>query len=221
MDPTNAAQARRAMVAQIEALATASLGHGLDRHVLDAMASVPRHDFVPPRLRDDAHADRPLPIGCGKTISQPFIVALMTDLLGLQPAHRVLEIGTGCGYQTAVLAALAGAVYSVERMPALADEARQRLAAMGLARVHTRVGDGWLGWPEQAPFDRIIVTAAPPTLPQALVEQLRPGGRLVLPLGPDGDQQLTVIDKDDAGRISRRAMLPVRFSALDPGPGTA
>lgn len=217
MDDARFAAERRAMVTQIEAMAQASVGRALDARVLDAMAAVPRQAFVPPAQQDEAYANRPLPIGCGKTISQPFIVALMTDLLAPQPTHRVLEIGTGCGYQTAVLAALAGAVYSVERIPALADEARQRLAALKLGHVHTRVGDGFLGWPEHAPFDRIIVTAAPVTLPPALVEQLRPGGRLVGPVGPDGDQQLTVVDKDPAGRLSRRSVLPVRFSALDPG----
>ena len=187
----------------------------LDARVMQVMATLPREAFVPPAWQHHAYEDRPLPIGCGKTISQPFIVALMSDLLDPQPTDRVLEIGTGLGYQTAVLARLAGHVYTVERLAPLADEARERLAALGIDNVSARVGNGWQGWPEHAPFDRIMVTGAPATVPPALVEQLRPGGRLVLPVGPVGAQQLVVIDKDDDGDIRTRHVLPVSFSTLD------
>lgn len=210
------------MVTQIAAHAAASAGllgkPALDPRVMAAMASVPRHRFVPPQAQAEAYEDRPLAIGCGKTISQPFIVALMTDLLDLRPTDRVLEIGTGCGYQTAVLAALAARVFSIERQPALAADARRHLDALGLTGIELRTGDGLLGWPEQAPFDRIIATGAPACVPPALVEQLRPGGRLVLPVGPAGGvQQLRCIRKDADGQLVGEDVLPVRFSELEPG----
>ena len=156
-----------------------------------------------------------MPIGCGKTISQPFIVAVMTDLLDLRPTDIVLEIGTGLGYQTAVLAQLALRVYSVERIEALAVQARRQLALQGYANIEIRVGNGCAGWAEHAPFDKIIVTAAPELIPLALLDQLAPGGRLVLPAGlPDG-QQLLRVDKDADGRLSTQEILPVCFSLLE------
>lgn len=222
MTAVDDAHRRRQMVAQITAHAAAcarSLGKSaLDPRVLDVMARLPRHHFVPPGAEAQAYDDRPLAIGCGKTISQPFIVALMTDLLELGPADRVLEIGTGYGYQTAVLASLAARVFSIERQPALAAQARRNLDALGLTGVELRTGDGLLGWPEQAPFDRIIATGAPATVPPALIEQLRPGGRMVLPVGPAGGvQQLRRLIKDAGGHLVSQDVLAVRFSELEPG----
>jgi len=211
---------RQQMVADIVAhtvFVTGRLGKAsLDRRVLDVMGRVPRHAFVPASLLPVAYGDMPLPVGHGKTVSQPFIVALMTDLLELQPEHEVLEIGTGVGYQTAVLAALVRHVYSIELIEPLATRARRQLAAMGLAgKVDIRVGDGHLGWPEHAPFARIIVTAAPEHVPRALIDQLAPGGRIVIPAGPYGAQQLVVLTKDAAGHVAEREVLQVSFSALD------
>lgn len=161
-----------------------------DDSVLQAMRNVPRHKFVPEAYIDQAYEDHPLPIGYGQTISQPYIVAWMTDLLGLQPGDRVLEIGTGSGYQAAVLAEMVGIeVYSIEIVPELADQAAARLEALGYGDVMTKEGDGYYGWPEQAPFDAIIVTAAPDHLPQPLVNQLAEDGRLVIPIGPPGSYQ--------------------------------
>ena len=187
----------------------------LDRRVLAVMASVPRHAFVRPELQPFAYADRPLASGCGKTISQPFIVALMTDLLSLQPSDIVLEIGTGVGYQSAVLAALAQHIYSVELIAELALEARRNLAQQGCTNVEIRVGDGRAGWPEHAPFDKIIVTAAPDRVPVALVDQLKAGGRMVIPAGPPERQQLLLLEKDAGHQVSTREVLPVRFSRLE------
>lgn len=189
----------------------------LDPQVMSVMGEVPRHVFVPAAFQAEAYLNQPVPIGYGKTISQPFIVALMTDLLDLHPTERVLEIGTGLGYQTAVLSRLAREVYSVERLAGLAREARQRLDSLGYANIQTRVGDGYLGWPEHAPFDRIMVTAAPPQLPPALLTQLRNGGRMVLPVGPHDHQALMLVRKDAQGQASSRVVLPVRFSALEEG----
>ncbi len=191
---------------------------GLDElsgRVMQAMATVPRHRFVPPEQCEWAYADRPLPIGRGQTISQPFIVALMTELLAPGPEDVVLEIGTGSGYQTAVLASLARQVYSLERIPELADAAARRLRELEFANVAVRAGDGCLGWEEQAPFDGIMVTAAATTVPEALVRQLKPGGRLVIPVGPpQRTQDLQVLDKDQQGRIHVRSVLPVVFVPL-------
>ena len=190
----------------------------LDPRVIAALRKVPREAFVPPEVRDFAYANRPLPIGHGQTISQPFIVALMTDMLALTPTARVLEIGTGCGYQTAILAQLAAWVYTVEVVAPLAEAAGERLQRLGYANVELRVGDGWLGWPEQAPFDAIIVTAAAPRRPERLVDQLGPGGRMVVPLGPSGyAQSLTLIEKDADGRITEARTLPVAFVPLVEG----
>jgi len=208
---------RQAMVAEIAAEAVFASGEtgkaSLDRRVLEAMARVPRHEFVPADLRPFAYANTPLPIGLDKTISQPFICALMTDLLDPQPEDRVLEIGTGLGYHAAVLAGLAAQVYSVERVSALAAQAARRLAALG--NVELRLGNGYYGWPEKAPFDRILVTAAPDLVPPPLLQQLKPGGRMVLPAGLPESQKLVVVDKDASGRTTMRELLRVRFALLE------
>lgn len=187
----------------------------LTERVLAAMNKVPRHRFVLPGMERSAYANRPLPIGHGQTISQPFIVALMTDLLDLKPGDKVLEVGTGSGYQAAVLAELVREVYTIEIVAPLAQEATARLAALGYRNVHTRSGDGYRGWPEQAPFDAIMVTAGALEVPPALVQQLKPGGRLVIPVGPQYTaQQLLVIEKDAAGKTTTRIVLAVRFVPL-------
>jgi len=196
--------ARREMVAtQIEARGVR------DPRVLDALRRVERHRFVPERLRASAYEDRPLPIGHGQTISQPYIVAVMTEEARVKPGARVLEIGTGSGYQAAVLAVLAGQVYTIEIVEPLAREAAARLEALGYANVSVRAGDGYRGWPERAPFDAILVTAAPPEIPQPLLDQLAVGGRLVAPVG-EGVQELVVVERTAAG-LQRRRILPVRF----------
>lgn len=177
--------------------------------VLRAIQTVPRHEFVPPELKPMAYADRPLPIGCGQTISQPFIVAKMTELAALQPDSRVLEVGTGSGYQAAVLAELVKQVYSVEIVPSLARSAASTLKRLGYDNVVTRIGDAYEGWPEEAPFDAVVVTAAPARVPEPLVAQLAVGGRLVIPVGVH-DQQLRVILKTKHG-IKVTEGLPVRF----------
>jgi protein-L-isoaspartate(D-aspartate) O-methyltransferase len=190
----------------------------LSDRVMAAMARVPRHAFVPEAEADVAYLDRPLPIGHGQTISQPFIVAMMTELLAVEPHHRVLEIGSGCGYQTAVLAELASRVFAIERVGALAEAAAERLQRLGYANVEMRQGDGYLGWPEAAPFDRILVAAAPADIPPALIEQLKPGGRLVMPVGRDGDSQSLVLGSKHAdGRFETERLLPVSFVPLVPG----
>jgi protein-L-isoaspartate(D-aspartate) O-methyltransferase len=185
--------------------------------VLKAMRSVERHLFVPAELRGLAHADRPLPVGHGATISQPYIVALMTELLEVSAKNRVLEIGTGSGYQAAILSQLAAEVSSIEIVPELAQSAAMLLEKSGYRNVTVRAGDGYLGWPERAPFDRIIVTAAPPKIPEALVEQLARGGRLVVPVGAGTGQELVVVEKKADGSITRRSVLPVRFVPMVPG----
>jgi len=187
----------------------------LSPRVLAAIGKVRREAFVPREAVDSAWINAPLPIGYGQTISQPYIVALMTDLLELKPEDRVLEIGTGSGYQAAILAELAGSVFSVEVIPELARHAAQVLAAEGYARIALRVGDGSLGWPEHAPFDAIIVTAAPRDLPPALLQQLRPGGRMTIPLGePWGEQELLLLSKDADGNVTSRHVLSVAFVPL-------
>lgn len=183
--------------------------------ILDVMTDIPRHEFVPVELRAYAHADGPLPIGCEKTISQPFITALMTDLLSLEENETVLEIGTGLGYHTAVLSKLANRVYTVEIIEELANQAAARLSGQECTNVEARVGNGYQGWPDHAPFDKIIVAAAPELIPPPLLEQLRPGGRMVIPAGLNESQQLMVVDKDREGRISVREILPVRFGMME------
>jgi protein-L-isoaspartate(D-aspartate) O-methyltransferase len=179
--------------------------------VLDAMRKVPRHRFVPPALLSRAYDDSPLPIGYDQTISQPFIVAHMTEALAIDPSHRVLEIGTGSGYQAAVLGELARAVYTIEIVPELARSAAETLKSLGYSHVHVRAGDGYAGWPEHAPFDRIMLTAAPEEIPKPLIDQLAPRGRLIAPVGAQGAVQwLTVVDKTPKG-VTERRTLPVRF----------
>ena len=210
---------RQRMVADIAAqtiFLTSRLGKAaLAPRVMEAMATVPRHEFVRLELRPFAYADTPLPSGCGKTISQPFIVALMTDLLDPRPTDIVLEIGTGLGYQAAILAGLTQRVYSIEAIDELALEGRRRLARLGYSNVEVRVGDGRGGWPEEAPFDKIIVTAAPDLIPAALIYQLKPGGRMVVPAGLPDSQQLLLLEKDADDSVSTREILPVSFSLLE------
>jgi protein-L-isoaspartate(D-aspartate) O-methyltransferase len=210
---------RRQMIAVIAAetvFLTGELGKAsLDRRVLEIMGRVPRHEFVPVELRAYAYANTPLPIGFEKTISQPFIVALMTDLLALRPEDRVLEIGTGLGYQAAILSPLARTVYSVEIIEELAAQAKKRLAAQGCANVELRLGNGFHGWPEHAPFDKIIVTAGTDLVPPPLLYQLKPGGRMVIPTGLPDSQQLVLVEKDADGRIKAKEFLRVRFSLLE------
>lgn len=180
-----------------------------DPNVLDAMRRVERHQFVPPDLVSQAYSDTPLPVGEGQTISQPYIVALMSQLAGIERDFKVLEVGTGCGYQTAILSLLAREVYSIEIREALGNETKRRLAMLGYSNVRIRIGDGYQGWPEAAPLDCIVVTAAPDHIPQPLVEQLKTGGRMVIPVG-DYYQELEVITKTNSG-IQREKVIPVRF----------
>jgi len=210
---------RQQMIAVIAAeivFLTGELGRAaLDKRVLEVMAEVPRHEFVPAEIRAYAYANTPLPIGCNKTISQPFIVALMTDLLELRPEDRVLEIGTGLGYQAAVLSRLVKKVYSVEIIEELAAQAKRRLADQGCANVELRLGNGFHGWPEQAPFDKLIVTAGTDLVPPPLLYQLKPGGRMVIPTGLPDSQRLVLLEKDSAGRTKAKELLRVRFSLLE------
>jgi len=201
------ARERRALIAELRA-------QGIhDERVLAALGRVPRHVFVPPELLPYAYVNQPLPIGCGQTISQPYIVALSTEALALSPTDRVLEIGTGSGYQTAILAELAGEVYTVERLPELSEAARKRLSALGYTNVHFRVGDGTKGWPEKAPFDAILVTAAAPKPPKSLLDQLAEGGRMVIPTGGRTSQDLWLLRKRD-GRLERIYLCPCTFVPL-------
>lgn len=187
----------------------------LSDRVMAAMARVPRHRFVPPEEERRAYLNRPLPIGSGQTISQPFIVALMTEFMEVKPEDRVLEIGTGSGYQAAVLAELAKTVYTIEIIDALAQAAATRFQTLGYRNIVTRTGDGYHGWPEQAPFDAIMVTAAGKDIPQPLIDQLKTGGRLVIPVGSQaGVQTLMVAEKKPDGTISKRNILGVRFVPL-------
>jgi protein-L-isoaspartate(D-aspartate) O-methyltransferase len=208
---------RRQMVDEIVAMAglvARDTGRaGLDPRVLDAMRKVPRHEFVPQAQRHAAYRNRPLSIGKGQTISQPFIVALMTDLLEVKPGDRVLEVGTGSGYQAAVLAELAGDVYTIEIVEDLGKSAAEALERVGYKNVHARIGDGYKGWTEYAPYDAIVVTAAPDHVPPALIEQLKPGGRLVIPVGKLA-QALMVITKNVDGTTTRKEIVPVQFVPL-------
>jgi protein-L-isoaspartate(D-aspartate) O-methyltransferase len=179
------------------------------------MAKVPRHEFVPVELQHYAYLNRPIPIGFDKTISQPLIVAVMTDLLELKPDDVVLEIGTGLGYQSAVLAELAGKVYSVEMIDELAQAASRRLKRQGYTNIAVRVGNGYYGWPEHAPFDKMIVTAAPDLIPAPLINQLKSGGRMVIPVGLPEAQQLVLAEKDLSGKFTMKEVMPVLFSRLE------
>ena len=183
-----------------------------------ALGKVERHRMVPPELASQAYRNHPLPIGEGQTISQPYIVALSTDLIEPRPGQVVLEVGTGSGYQAAVLAEIVKQVYSIEIVPSLGSSAAARLAELGYYNVEVRIGDGYAGWPEKAPFDGIIVTAAAPRVPQALVEQLKPGAKMVIPVGGTwGVQELLVVTRRADGGFDRRSVLPVRFVPLVPG----
>jgi len=190
----------------------------LAERVMTAMDKVPRHEFVPVELQPYAYANIPLPIGFEKTISQPFIVALMTDLLDLSGDDVVLEIGTGLGYQAAILGQLARQVYSMEIIEELASQAKQRLNRQGVSNVEIRIGNGYNGWSEHAPFDKIIVTAAPDLIPPPLLHQLRPGGKMVIPAGLPDEQQLYLVEKDENGRARTKEILRVRFSQLEEAP---
>lgn len=210
---------RKAMVKEIEADVRDTSMYinrkELDPRVIQAMQDVPRHEFVPDHYDDDAYLNIPLPIGHGQTISQPYIVALMTDLIGARSYDRILEIGTGSGYQAAILAELAAEIYSIEIVEPLAKLAKKRLQRLDYKNIQVRFGDGYHGWPEQAPFDAIVVTAATSHIPPPLVQQLKPGGRLIIPVGSRFMvQQLTLLEKDPHGNVSTRQMLPVRFVPL-------
>ena len=192
-------------------------GRGIrDERVLVAMRWVPREWFLPPHLADNAYNDAPLPIGSGQTISQPFVVALMTEQLAPRRTHRILEIGTGSGYQTAILAYLAarGTIFTIERLPDLLVEAEERFRRLGLTNIETRLGDGAPGWPEAAPFDGIIVGAAAPRVPEPLTTQLAPGGRLVIPVGDLASQELVILQRSASGELLQRHAGGVRFVPL-------
>ena len=219
LDP--AAQRAR-LVAEVDAMYAATRADtglaAMSPRVRAALGKVERHRFVPAGQQGLAYRNHPLPIGDGQTISQPYIVALSTDLVAPAPGQRVLEIGTGSGYQAAMLAEIVATVYSIELIPALGKEAAQRLKSLGYGNVEVRIGDGYAGWPEQAPFDAIVVTAAAPQVPQALLDQLAPGGRMVIPVGAGpAVQELLLLEKRADGSVERRSTLPVRFVPLVPG----
>lgn len=207
---------REEMIKQVELMARES-GPYTGRHVLDdrvmqAMAKVPRHMFVPPEMRSQAYQNRALPIGHDQTISQPYIVALMSDLAQVQPGEKVLEVGTGSGYQAAILAEVGAEVYTIEIVPELGREAAQTLQKLGYDNLHLRIGNGYKGWPEAAPFDAIVITAAPDEIPQALVDQLAADGRMIVPVGARaGMQTLTVVEKTAEGGTKTREVVPVSF----------
>jgi protein-L-isoaspartate(D-aspartate) O-methyltransferase len=208
-DPPEAMRARERLVGRLERELR------LEPKVADALRAVPRHRFVAATIAT-AYEDRPLPIGLGQTISQPGVVAMMTNALALSGEERVLEIGTGSGYQAAVLALLSKRVFSIEILPELGDRAKALLAALGYSNVEVRIGDGYRGWPEQAPFDRIILTAAPPSLPRELVEQLRPGGLIIAPVGERGAQKLVRYRKTESG-LTEESLADVTFVPMVPG----
>ena len=210
---------RQAMVAEIESKVRETRSYigrqALNPAVMQAMGRVPRHEFVPENARDHAYINRPLPIGHGQTISQPYIVALMTDLLEVDDTSTVLEVGTGSGYQAAILAELVDAVYTLEIVEPLARSATERLKRLDYRNVHTRFGDGYYGWTEEAPFDAIIVTAAADHVPPPLIEQLKPGGRMMIPVGHRFlTQELMLVEKQPDGRVISRQILPVTFVPL-------
>ena len=216
------AKARQAMVAEINALAEQTAAESgrpqFSEKVMGVMGRLPRHRFVPAALADEAYENIPLPIGYGQTISQPYIVALMTDLLDITPDTKVLEIGTGSGYQAAVMAALGAQVFTIEIVPQLGEQASQRFDNLGLKNIQTKIGDGYFGWKKEMPFDRIIVTAAAGHVPPPLIRQLKAGGRMVIPVGrPYWFQFLTMIDKSNDGKLSIRQLLPVVFVPLTGG----
>jgi protein-L-isoaspartate(D-aspartate) O-methyltransferase len=209
------AQMIRTIETQARDLSSAIGRDQINPRVLEVMGAIPRHEFVPEDLRQASYEDRPLPIGYGQTISQPLIIALMTDTLNINRSSLVLEVGTGSGYQAAVAAALAHQVYTVEIIPELARTAANRLRQLGYTNVAVRIGDGYFGWPDVAPFDGIIVTAAAAHIPPPLLEQLKPGGRMVVPVGPPlGQQHLTVVERAADGRVKTRQLFPVRFVPL-------
>jgi len=210
---------RRRMLAEISAATLHVSGligkAALDERVMTVMGNVPRHEFVPIELQSYAYTNLPLPIGFNKTISQPFIVALMTDLLDISANDAVLEIGTGLGYQTAILAQLAREVYSIEIIEELGQQAKQRLRRQGCTNVELKIANGYHGWSEHAPFDKVIVTAAPDLVPPPLIHQLKNGGKMVIPAGLPDAQQLVLVDKEGNGRVTMREILPVLFSQLE------
>jgi len=222
-----AADAAGAPISAARAALVAEVGYDLDRirpgpgenelrgQILGAIGRVPRHEFVAAPMRTDAYQNRPLPIGYGQTISQPTVVALMTELLSPRAGQRVLEVGTGSGYQAAILAELGVEVFTIEIIPALGETARKRLARLGYHKVYARIGDGYHGWAEHAPYDAIIVTAATNHIPPRLLEQLKPNGRMAIPVGnPFGQQQLILATKDETGRVTTQKILAVRFVPL-------
>jgi len=213
------AQARRSLIHEIEGDVRATselIGRTkLDERVLNAMEEVPREEFVPKAFRASAYENRPLPIGYGQTISQPYIVAIMTDLIRPAKGEKVLEVGTGSGYQAAILSKLVGEVYTIEIIPELAKSAEKRLGALGMGNIKVRTGDGYYGWKDAGPFDGIVVTAAASQIPPPLVAQLKPGGRMIIPVGgPFQTQQLVLVTKDAKGKTKLEQLLPVRFVPL-------
>jgi protein-L-isoaspartate(D-aspartate) O-methyltransferase len=216
---------RQQMVAEVVADAvflTQQIGKSaLDARVIEVMGRIPRHEFVPVELQAYSYINSPLPVGYGKTVSQPFIIALMTDLLEPRAGDTVLEVGAGVGYQAAILSELVKQVYSIDIIEELALETRRRLGRLGYRNVEIGVGNGYYGWSEHAPFDRIIVTAAPDLIPPPLIAQLKPGGRMVIPAGIPDKQQLMVLEKSADGTLATREVLPVRFSELEEGGAAA
>lgn len=205
----------RAIEADVNATSIYIKKEALDPRVMEAMNTVPRHALVPINQRSDAYLNRPLPIGYGQTISQPYIVAIMTDLLNPQPEHKILEVGTGSGYQAAILSRLVRQVYTIEVIEALGKRAKVDLAELGYDNIQTQIGDGYYGWRQHAPFDGIVVTAAASHVPPPLIQQLKPGGRIIIPVGSRFlTQQLLLITKDEGGNLTTRQILPVRFVPL-------
>ena len=221
MDEQHIDLMRQQMVAEVVAetvFLTPRLGKAaLNARVIEVMGKIPRHEFVPVELRPHAYVNRPLPVGYDKTISQPFIVAVMTDLLEPQPGDVVLEVGAGVGYQAAILAQLVKQVYSIEIIEELALGAKRRLQRLGYRNIEVRIGNGYYGWPEHAPFDKIMVTAAPDLIPPPLIAQLKLGGRMVIPTGNYDKQQLVLVEKAVNGKLMTKEILPVRFSELEEG----
>ena len=216
---------RQQMIAEVVADAvflTPQLGKSsFDSRVIDVMGRIPRHEFVPIELQAYSYINSPLPVGYGKTVSQPFIIALMTDLLDPQKGDTVLEVGAGVGYQAAILAELVKHVYSIEIIEELAHDTRRRLQRLGYHNVEVGVGNGYYGWSEHAPYDKIMVTAAPDLIPPPLIGQLKPGGKMVIPTGIPDKQQLMLLEKSADGKLATREVLPVRFSELEEGGNAA